>query len=146
MIYRLIAVLFICASMSGCVVSQKYGNFLTQPIESEDIVANAILQLAEHYPPANTQLYLYSPPSTDLFGSDLITKLRQSGYKVYEHQPESTKPTGSLDFNYIIDSPQAAQGSTPFVRLTLFIENNVMTCGYDNETLQPISVWSKGEV
>lgn len=146
MIYKLIAILFVCASLSGCVVSQQYGNFLTQQIETEEIVDNAIVQLAEHYPPAKTQLYLYSPPSTDLFGCDLVAKLRESGYEVYEHQPNATKPTGSLDFNYIIDSPQDTQGSTPFVRLTLFVGSDVMTCGYDNETLQPISVWSKGEV
>lgn len=148
MIYKMIVVLLICAGMSGCAVpSNKYGNFLGEPaIETELIVENAILQLAEHYPPANTQLYLYSPPSTDLFGCDLITRLRESGYKIYEHQPNDTKPKGSLNFNYIIDSPKDEQGVSSFVRLTLFIENDVMTCGYDNENLLPISVWSKGEV
>ena len=145
MIYKMIAVLILCASMSGC-MSQKYGNFLNKQIETEDIVASAITQLTEHYPPAKTQLYLQSPPSTDIFGCNLVTRLRESGYEVYEHQPNDSKPTGSLNFNYIIDSPQDGEGFAPFVRLTLFIESDVMTCGYDNETLQPITVWSKGEV
>ncbi len=148
MIYKMIVVLLICAGMSGCAVpNNKYGNFLVQPaIETEQIVENAILQLTQHYPPANTELYLYSPPSTDLFGCDLVTRLRESGYKIYEHQPNDIKSKESLNFNYIIDNTKDEQGVLSFVRLTLFIENDVMTCGYDDETLLPISVWSKGEV
>lgn len=143
MIYKYSIILIVCICLSGCAGSQEYGNFLTQQIEPNKIVDNAILQLEEHYPPAKTQLYIVCPPSADMFGLDLISKLRASGYEVYEHQPNTTKPKGALDFHYIIDNPQ---GSTPFVRLTLFIENDVMSCGYDDKTLQPISVWSKGEV
>lgn len=140
--FRIIILFFVCLVLCGC-VPKKHGNFLIEPIETETILTSAVDQMKEHYPPAKTRLYLTTPPMSDKFGTELIKELRVAGYELFENQPQENKRDDTLDFKYIIDTPI---GTPQFVRLTIFVGLETMSCGYDSETLQPISMWSKGKI
>lgn len=140
--FRIIIPFLLCLFLCAC-VPKKYGNFLIEPIETGTIITGTVAQMTEYFPPAKTKLDLSTPPISDKFGTELIKKLRVAGYALFENQSQESKREDTLAFSYIIDTPV---GPPQFVRLTLFIGSETMSCGYDSETLQPISMWSKGEL
>jgi len=140
-------------TLVGCtgVHKVRYGNYLEKQVAVDKMVSDISEQMINLYPPANTALF-YLHKDGDFFGKKLTTDLRQAGYKVcvFENQEEKKKKTfikkdslersRELDFGYIIDRGKKES----IIRITLKVGNASLSRGYDAETFQPISLWTKG--
>ena len=150
-IKKLAALLCLAVAVTGCATTSgptQYGNYLKdQPASVEhQIATDALKQLAELYPPAKTHL-AFKHPTTDAFGSELVSGLRSAGYALQEYSvkapaKQEQQETG-LPTRYILDLAKEEK----LYRLTIHIGDQAMNrpYRYENGTIVPAGYWAYKE-
>ncbi len=143
-------------ALTGCASTGQYGSFVEQPTAADQrhIADDAVQQLSELYPPAQTRFELQQP-TPDPFGMALVSGLRERGYALLEFNPadhvqSSAAPSEAastgLPLRYVFDT-LADVGSSNLYRLTLLVGNQSITRPYleENGTFVPAGYWARKE-
>ncbi|MFU8797902.1 MAG: conjugal transfer protein TrbH [Gammaproteobacteria bacterium] len=151
-IYRIFfSLLFVF--LSGCITT-NYGNFSEgDGFHNKKMVSDTVKQLAVLYPPAQTR-FAFRQPTSDAFGSALISALRSKGYAISEFDQEqlgASKPMSAtntkvkiteIPLNYIVDNIE-----TNIYRITVITGNQSITRAYmvRNGNIFPAGAWVRKE-
>lgn len=147
-----IAALVVAAALlGGCAATgesapSSHGQFVTtSPEVTRYLAADAATQLASIYPPAKTQL-TFQIPTTDAFGVALVPMLREKGFAVAEHSPQSeaapAPEAGEIGLRYVVDAIDAN-----LYRVVLFTGERALSRAYATQegVLFPAGYWLKME-
>ena len=152
-----------CAALAlaGCASvppAPTYGNFAgASAAFNQKLASDSIKQLVALYPPASTRFNI-TQPTTDLFGSALITGLREKGYGVMESNPAGATPPAAadqegasvlakevagLDLHYLVDQ----QGAGDLYRLVLAVGSQRLSRAYmaQSEGTYAAGAWVRKE-
>lgn len=133
--------------MGGCATAQ-YGNFTSHtPNEvNATLVTDTVKQLESLYPPASTQINIdQAITKTDLFGTGLITTLRNHGYAVQEFNEKQPLSDAGINLRYIVDIPATTYQN--LYRVKIMVGTDTLTRAYavQNDTAVPAGSWARRE-
>jgi hypothetical protein len=148
-------------NLAGCLrTTTPYGNFTSNSISfDEKIARDTVKQIVALYPPANTRFDLkQAVPDTDIFGTTLVSELRNKGYAILELKPGKTKldnhaiaelataskkAVASFDLLYILDQ----QGKSNLLHVMVMIDRQSLARAYivQQASIFPAGSWVRKE-
>ncbi len=147
-INRMAILMALALSATGCATTSgpfQYGNYLKdQPVSvDKQIASDALKQLADLYPPAKTRFAL-KQPTPDVFGSELVSGLREAGYALQEYSSKAQpNPDSGLSLRYVLDQAK----DDHLYRLTIQVGDQAINRPYrqENGTVVPAGYWAHKE-
>lgn len=146
---RIAAVSGLLLALSACAAPQ-YGvlaaktPYALPSVASQVAMANDTYSELSNLYPAGSTTWAIRQETPDTFGTQLVSRLRGSGYAVSEYAKNAAAPAGAVPLNYVLDNlapnywrVQLVSGSTTFTRS--FVEPQT-SAGYTS----PIGAWVKG--
>jgi hypothetical protein len=134
---KLILSALVLGVLSGC--ATQYGNFANIPeLGNAQMATDTSLELALLYPPASTHL-VFSQPTKDSYGEELVKKLRESGYAL-----EVADAANSSDSRlaYVVD-----QIGENLFRVQISINSQILSRVYmsSSKGVTPAGFWTRKE-
>jgi hypothetical protein len=146
---RTVLALLIIA-LAGCAskpvpTPSRYGNFTANtPVLEQRAAADALLQLAALYPPAQTRFNMQLT-ARDAFGAALVEGLRARGYALMEFSGQIPVDSSSagLSLGYVIDQQTASN----LYRVVVVVGDSSLARGYLalNDSILPAGAWVRKE-
>jgi hypothetical protein len=150
------------AGLAGCATSsqtRKQAETLEMKV-GRAVAVDGVDTMSRLYPPAKVQLVLLRP-TTDDFGSALVSGLRTLGYAVVEPDPAATKASGKARFGQPrADAVSSTQGTgIPFdyrivqvdsvglyeVSLNVGSDRLARIYVLDDKRVAPVGAWTRRE-
>lgn len=134
---KIILSALVIGALSGCV--SQYGNYTNIPESSNVQMADdTAVELALLYPPASTHL-IFSQPTKDSYGEELVKKLRESGYAL---EDTDVATSSGNKFAYVVD-----QVGENLYRVQISINSQVLSRVYmsSSKGVTPAGFWTRKE-